>query len=104
MVLLRQHYLQAFLQGSLILYWGYYWPEVYHAAPLIIAQLLFAYGFDSLLSWTHRRTYALGFGAFPIVFSITLFFWFKDPWFYWQFVMVAIGLSPRSSCVGSETA
>ena len=34
---------------------------------------------------------ALGFGAFPIVFSITLFFWFKDPWFYWQFVMVAIG-------------
>jgi len=91
-VLRRQHYLQACLQGTLILYWGYYWPEVYHAAPLIIAQLLFAYGFDSLLSWTHRRTFALGFGAFPIIFSITLFFWFKDPWFYWQFVMVAIGL------------
>jgi hypothetical protein len=87
----RQHYLQACLQGLLILYWGYYWREVYHAAPLIVAQLLFAYGFDSLLSWTHRRTFALGFGAFPIVFSITLFFWFKDPWFYWQFVMVAIG-------------
>jgi hypothetical protein len=33
----------------------------------------------------------LGFGPFPIVFSLTLFFWFKDPWFYWQFVMVAIG-------------
>jgi hypothetical protein len=87
-----QHYLQACLQGSLILYWGLYWPEVYHAAPLILAQLLFAYGFDSLLSWTHRRTFALGFGPFPIIFSLTLFFWFKDPWFYWQFVMVAIGL------------
>jgi hypothetical protein len=86
-----QHYLQACLQGSLILYWGYYWPEVYHAAPLILAQLLFAYGFDSLLSWTHRRTFALGFGPFPIIFSLTLFFWFKDEWFYWQFVMVAIG-------------
>jgi hypothetical protein len=86
-----QHYLQAFLQGSLILYWGFYWREVYHAAPLIVAQLLFAYGFDSLLSWTHRRTFALGFGPFPIIFSLTLFFWFKDPWFYWQFVMVAIG-------------
>ena len=86
-----QHYLQACLQGSLILYWGFYWPEVYHAVPLIVAQLLFAYGFDSLLSWTHRRKFALGFGPFPIIFSLTLFFWFKDPWFYWQFVMVAIG-------------
>ena len=88
-----QHYLQACLQGSLILYWGFYWREVYHAAPLIVAQLLFAYGFDSLLSWTHRRKFALGFGPFPIIFSLTLFFWFKDPWFYWQFVMVAIGFA-----------
>jgi len=87
----RQHYLQACLQGILILYWGYYWREVYHAAPLIAAQLLFAYGFDSLLSWTHRRTFVLGFGPFPIIFSITLFFWFKDDWFYWQFPMVALG-------------
>jgi hypothetical protein len=90
-VLRRQHYLQACLQGSLILYWGFYWREVYHAAPLIAAQLLFAYGFDSLLSWTHRRTFALGFGPFPVIFSITLFFWFKDDWFYWQFGMVALG-------------
>jgi hypothetical protein len=86
-----QHYLQACLQGTLILYWGFHWGEVYHAAPLILAQLLFAYAFDSLLSWTHRRTFALGFGPFPIIFSLTLFFWFKDDWFYWQFVMVAIG-------------
>jgi hypothetical protein len=90
-----QHYLQACLQGSLILYWGAYWPEVYNAAPLIVAQLLFAYAFDSLLSWTHRRTFSLGFGPFPIIFSLTLFFWFKDPWFYWQFVMVAIGLAAK---------
>ncbi|HZL95227.1 MAG TPA: hypothetical protein VFB99_16350 [Vicinamibacterales bacterium] len=90
-----QHYLQACLQGLLILYWGYYWREVYHAAPLIIAQILFAYGFDSLLSWTHRGKFALGFGPFPIIFSITLFFWFKDPWFYWQLVMVAIGLAAK---------
>ena len=88
----RQHYLQACQQGAVILYWGYYWPEVYHAAPLIAAQLLFAYAFDSLLSWTHRRTFILGFGAFPIIFSINLFFWFKDDWFYLQFAMVAFGL------------
>ncbi|HWN84121.1 MAG TPA: hypothetical protein VNN99_03185 [Vicinamibacterales bacterium] len=87
----RQHYLQACLQGTLILYWGYYWREVYHAAPLIAAQILFAYGFDSLLAWTHRRTFALGFGPFPVIFSITLFFWFKDDWFYLQFGLVALG-------------
>ncbi|HEY1309205.1 MAG TPA: hypothetical protein VGF24_36950 [Vicinamibacterales bacterium] len=91
----RQHYLQACQQGLVLLYWGYYWREVYHAAPLILAQLLFAYGFDSLLSWTHRRRFVLGFGPFPIIFSITLFFWFKDAWFYWQFVMVALGLAAK---------
>jgi hypothetical protein len=90
-LLRRQHYLQACLQGSLILYWGYYWREVYHDAPLIAAQILFAYGFDSLLAWTHRRTWALSFGQFPVIFSITLFFWFKDDWFYWQFGLVALG-------------
>src|SRR5687767_12970711 len=90
-VLRRQHYLQACQQGAVILYWGYYWREVYHAAPLIAAQLLFAYGFDSLLSWTHRRKFVLGFGPFPVIFSITLFLWFKDDWFYWQFAMVALG-------------
>jgi len=90
-VLRRQHYLQACLQGSLILYWGYYWREVYHAAPLIAAQILFAYAFDSLLAWTHRRTWAFGFGPFPVIFSITLFFWFKDDWFYLQFGLVALG-------------
>jgi NQR2, RnfD, RnfE family len=90
-VLRRQHYLQACQQGAVILYWGYYWREVYHAAPLVAAQLLFAYGFDSLLSWTHRRKFVLGFGPFPIIFSITLFLWFKDDWFYLQFAMVALG-------------
>jgi len=94
-VLRRQHYLQACQQGVVLLVWGYYWREVYHAVPLIVAQLLFAYGFDSLLSWTHRRKFVLGFGSFPIIFSITLFFWFKDPWFYWQFAMVALGLAAK---------
>jgi hypothetical protein len=90
-VLRRQHYLQACQQGAIILYWGYYWREVYHAAPLIAAQLLFAYGFDSLLAWTHRRKFMLGFGPFPIIFSINLFLWFKDDWFHLQFAMVALG-------------
>ena len=48
-VLRKQHYLQACAQGSVLLYWGWYWREVYDSAPLIVAQLVFAYAFDMLL-------------------------------------------------------
>ena len=94
-ILRKQHYLQACLQGSLILYWGYYWRQVYDAAPLILAQLLFAYAFDMLLSWSRRDSYAFGFGPFPVIFSITLFFWFKNEWFYLQFLLVAVGFAAK---------
>ena len=46
----KQHYLQACAQGSVLLYWGWYWPQVYDHAYLIVAQLLFAYAFDMLLA------------------------------------------------------
>ena len=87
----KQHYLQACAQLSVMLYWGWYWRQVYDALPLIVAQLLFAYAFDMLLSWARRGTYTLGFGPFPIIFSINLFLWFKPDWFYLQFLMVAVG-------------
>lgn len=86
-----QHYIQAMVQFSVYAYWGYYWQPVYDHALLIIAQLLFAYGFDMLLSWSRRRDYVIGFGPFPIIFSINLFLWFRDDWFYMQFLMVAMG-------------
>ena len=63
MVLRKQHYLQACAQGSVLLYWGWYWPPVYAFAPFILAQLFFAYAFDMLLGWSRRDTYALGFGS-----------------------------------------
>ena len=47
----KQHYLQACAQGSVLLYWGWHWPQVYDSAYLILAQLVFAYAFDMLLSW-----------------------------------------------------
>jgi hypothetical protein len=87
----RQHYIQAALQFSVYAYWGYYWRPVYDYAWLLIAQLVFAYAFDMLLAWSRRETYVLGFGAFPITFSTNLFLWFKDDWFYLQFVMIAVG-------------
>ena len=83
-----------------LLYWGCYWREVYHSWPLIAAQLLFAYAFDSLLSWSRRRTLPLGFGPFPIIFSINLFFWFKADWFYCSSRWWRSAFSPRSSSAG----
>jgi hypothetical protein len=63
-------------QLSVYAYWGWYWPPVYDFAPLLAAQLVFAYAFDVLLSWTRRGSYVLGFGPFPIIFSTNLFLWF----------------------------
>lgn len=90
-VLRPQHYLQAAVQLSVFLYWGYFWRPVYDHAWLLVGQLLFAYAFDLLLSWSRRERYALGFGPFPIIFSTNLFLWFRDDWFYLQFAMLAAG-------------
>ncbi len=95
-VLRKQHYLQACAQFSVMLYWGWYWREVYHSLHLIAAQLLFAYAFDMLLAWSRGGKYTLGFGPFPIIFSINLFLWFKPDWFYLQFLMVAAGFLAKA--------
>ena len=86
-----QHYVQAMCHLSIYAYWGWYWRPVYDYAWLLAAQLLFAYAFDMLLHWSRRGSYALGFGPFPIIFSTNLFLWFRDDWFYLQFVLVAAG-------------
>ncbi len=86
-----QHYVQAAVQFSVYAYWGYHWRPVYDYAWLLLAQLVFAYAFDMLLSWSRRESYVLGLGPFPIVFSTNLFLWFKDDWFYLQFLMIAVG-------------
>ena len=94
-LLRKQHYLQACAQGSVLLYWGWHWRPVYDFAPLIAAQLIFAYAFDILLSWSRRSTCTLGFGPFPVIFSINLFLWFTPDWFYLQFLMVAVGFAAK---------
>lgn len=86
-----QHYIQAMVHLSVYTYWGYYWSPVQDHALLLVGQLLFAYSFDMLLGWARRGKYLLGFGPFPIIFSTNLFLWFKDDWFYLQFVMIAVG-------------
>ena len=90
-MLRQQHYLQACAQASVLLYWGWYWPPVYDQAPLVAAQLLFAYAFHMLLTWSHRDTYVLGFGPVPIVLGINLFLWFTPEWFHLQLLMIGVG-------------
>ncbi len=97
-VLRPQHYVQACAQGALLLYWGWYWRGVYDAVHLLAAQLLFAYAFDFLLSWTRRDTYTLGFGPVPVIFSINLFLWFKADWFHLQFLLIALGFAVKELC------
>jgi hypothetical protein len=90
-----QHYVQACAHSAIFVYWGWYWAPVYAHAYLIVAQLLFAYAFDMLLGWTRRDAYTLGFGPFPIVLSTNLFLWFRDDWFFLQFLMVAVGFGAK---------
>ena len=91
----KQHYVQASAQAVFLLYWGWHWRQVYDSAFLIAAQLVFAYAFDMLLCWSRRDTYTFGFGPLPVIFSINLFLWFGDDWFYLQFLLVALGFAAK---------
>jgi len=85
-----EHYMQLFAQLSIYVYWSFYWNPIRDAAWLIAAQIVFAYAFDMLLTWSRRETYSLTFVQFPIIFSINLFLRFRDDYFAWQFVLVAV--------------
>jgi hypothetical protein len=86
------HYIQFLMHTSVYVYWGWYWREVYHDVSLIAAQIVFAYAFDMLVTWSRRDKWVLGFGPVPIVMSTNLFLWFKDDWFYLQFLLIATGV------------
>lgn len=86
------HYIQFTMHTCVYLYWGWYWREVYHDLSLIAAQIVFAYALDMLVTWMRRDKWLLGFGPVPIVLSTNLFLWFKDDWFFLQFVLIATGV------------
>jgi hypothetical protein len=86
----RVHYVQFMMQGSIYVYWGWYWREVYRYAPLIVAQILFVYALDMMICWWRRDRWILGLGPLPIVLSTNFFLWFRDDWFFLQFLMLAV--------------
>jgi hypothetical protein len=85
----KVHWVQMLMHSSIYAYWGWYWPEVYSHIPLILAQVAFVYALDMMVCWFRRDNWALGFGPFPIVLSTNLFLWFRDDWFWLQFLMMA---------------
>src|SRR3954452_1478875 len=54
-----QHYVQACAHASILVYWGWFWRPVYDFAYLIVAQLVFAYAFDGLLTWSRGERFTL---------------------------------------------
>ena len=90
-----QHWVQACAQGAVLAYWGFHWREVYDAAPLLAAQVAFAYAFELLWAWSRRGNVGVGFAPVPVVFSINLFLWFRPDWFALQFLLVAGALAGR---------
>ena len=86
------HYVQLAMHTAIYSYWGWYWREVYRHVPLILAQIVFVYALDMLVCWWRRDDWILGFGPFPIVLSTNLFLWFKDDWWFLQFLLVATGV------------
>lgn len=91
-VAVKSHYVQAAVQLSIYAYWGWYWRPVYAEMPQILSQVAFLYALDALLTWTRGQTWRIGFGSWPIILSTNLFMWFRDDWFVFQFLMVAMGV------------
>jgi hypothetical protein len=86
------HYVQLVMHTTVYAYWGWYWREVYHHIPLILAQIVLVYALDMMVCWWRRDDWVLGFGPFPIVLSTNLFLWFRDDWWFLQFLLVATGV------------
>lgn len=91
-IIARPHYVQMTMHLCIFAYWGWYWPQVYSQAILILAQLVFVHIFDLFFRWFRGQPWIIGFGRFPIIFSTNLFLWFRDDWFYYQFIMITFGI------------
>lgn len=96
LVIRRPHWVQVVMHTTIFVYWGLYVDLVGETAPLILVQIPLAYLIDLLLAWSRGRRWQLGFGPIPVIGSINLFLWFKDPWFHWQLVMVALAFLGRA--------
>jgi hypothetical protein len=91
-IIAKPHYVQMIMHLCIFIYWGWYWPQVYDQFILILAQLVYVHIFDLCFRWIQGKPFVIGFGRFPIIFSTNLFLWFRDDWFYYQFIMITFGI------------
>lgn len=94
-VIRAPHYVQLVMHTAVFAYWGSAWDQVASQAPLIVAQVAFAYGCELVLSWRRYGCWRLGFGPWPVVGSTNLFLWWHDPFFGAQFAMIALAYISR---------
>ena len=87
----KPHYVQSSAQLVLYAYWGYHVPSIRLFYSLIFAQLVFAFAFSSLLAWSRRNEFELGFGPLTIILSINLFLVFRRELFQWQLAIIDMG-------------
>ncbi len=87
----RSHYVQACVQFAIMVWWGWHAREVYAEFPLILAQVIYLYAFEGLITWSRGRVWRLGFGPLPIILSTNLLLWFKHDWYVFQFLMLTAG-------------
>src|SRR5690606_15434151 len=87
----RSHWVQACVQFGIMLYWGWFWRDVYAEMPLMLAQLVYFYALDALLAWSRGRVWRVGFGPMPIVISTNLLLWFRHDVYFLQFAMLTTG-------------
>jgi len=91
-LLARNQWIQLLVQVAIVIAVCMHWSGFTDQLLLIFAQVIFAYIIELLCQFTIRDRVKLGFGPFPIVISINFFIWFKDEYFYLQFLMVALGI------------
>lgn len=88
----KAHYVQAAVQATIYVWWGWHWHDVRAQVPLIVAQLVYVYALDGLIAFLRGRPWRIGFGPLPVIFSTNLLLWFRDDWFAMQFVMITAGV------------
>ena len=86
-----QHYVQAMCHMSVYTYWGWHWAPVPTTSGCWSRSSCSPTPSTCCSRGRAAAAYALGFGPLPIVFSTNLFLWFRDDWFYLQFLLVAAG-------------
>jgi hypothetical protein len=91
----RPHWIQTITHSSIYAYWGWHVDAVYPQVPLILAQVVFVFGLDLLLSWSRKRSWLIGFGPIPITGSTNLFLWFQADLYYLQLLMMASAFLSR---------